>query len=301
MNKKQWMFQAAMIATVTVAATTAGTAFATEGGGSIYPNGAENYLVGAVPPPGLYVLEYLSGYNSSQLNDNAGNRIPLDFNLNATAAATRIIWVTDQKILGGQLAFHAIAPLVNLGVSINGAGQTKSGLGDMDFGSALAYHASENLHYLFAVDVSAPTGEYNKNDMANLGRNYWNMEPLFALTYEQPVGINADIKVMYDFNSINKDTNYRSGQEFHADYAIGWGFSKQFVAGIGGYVYQQTTDDTQSGNTILGNRGRALAIGPSVKYNSGKGWFITAKYSKEFDVRNRPEGSGYNIKMNLPF
>ena len=301
MNSKQWMRQAVMMAAVTVAATTGSSAFATEGGGSIYPNGAENYMVGAVPPPGLYVLEYLSGYSASQLNDNAGNQIPLNFNLNATAAATRFIWVTDQKILCGQLAFHAIAPLVNLGVSINGTGQTKSGLGDMDFGSALAYHASENLHYLFAVDVSAPTGEYNKNDMANLGRNYWNVEPLFAATYEQPVGINADIKIMYDFNSINKDTNYRSGQELHADYALGWGFSKAFVAGIGGYVYQQTTDDTQAGNTILNNRGRVLAIGPSVKYSNGKNWFVTAKYTKEFDVRNRPEGSGFNVKMNLPF
>ncbi len=301
MKNKQRMYQTMLMAATTIALIGSHHANATEGGGSIYPNGAENYMVGAVPPPGVYVLEYLSGYNASQLRDNSGNQVPVNFNLNVTAAATRAIWVTDQTLLGGQLAFHLIAPLVNLGVSVNGSGQTKSGLGDITVGSALAYHASENLHYLFAVDMNAPTGEYRQGDMANLGRNYWNIEPLFSMTYVQASGFNADVKAMYDINGINKATNYRSGQELHADYALGWGFGNRLVAGVGGYVYQQVSDDTQAGNTVLSNRGRAFSIGPSVKYDNGKGWFITARYSKEFSVENRPEGSGFNVKMILPF
>jgi len=297
MKNNMWIRKALLVA---VTATVGSTAFATEGGGSIYPNGAENYLVGAMPPPGVYALEYLSNYSASQLQDNNGNQIPMNFNLNVSAAATRLIWVTNQTVLGGQLAFHAIAPLVNVGVSVNGAGQTKSGLGDMTFGPALGYHVSENLHYIVAVDINAPTGEYNKNDMINLGRNYWNAEPVVAVTYIQPNGINADVKMMYDFNGRNNATDYRSGQEFHADYALGWGCSKSFVAGIGGYVYQQTTNDTSGGMTVQNNLGRALAIGPSVKYDNGKGWFVTVKYEKEFDVRNRPEGGGFNVKMNIP-
>ena len=33
-------------------------AHATEGGGSVYPTGAEGYLCCALPPPGLYALIY---------------------------------------------------------------------------------------------------------------------------------------------------------------------------------------------------------------------------------------------------
>ncbi len=297
MKSKMWVRKALIVAAV---ATTSGTAFATEGGGSIYPNGAENYLVAAIPPPGVYVLEYLSGYSADKLLDNNGNPAPINFDLNVTAAATRLIWVTDQQILGGQLAFHAIAPLVHVSASVNGAGQTKSGLGDITFGPALGYHASENLHYLYGLDFNAPTGQYNKNDMVNLGRNYWNLEPVFAVTYTQPSGLNADLKVMYDFNGINNETNYRSGQELHADYALGWGFGNGFVAGIGGYLYQQTDDDKVGGIIVQNNRGRAFALGPSLKYDNGKHWFITAKYEREFDVKNRPEGGGLNIKMIIP-
>nr|WP_232230018.1 transporter [Polaromonas glacialis] len=50
------------------------------------------------------------------------------------------------------------------------------------------------------MDVTAPTGSYDSNKLANLSRNYWNIEPVFAVTYVQPTGINADVKLMYDFN-----------------------------------------------------------------------------------------------------
>ena len=48
------------------------------------------------------------------------------------------------------------------------------------------------------------------------------------------------------------------------------------------------------------NKGRAFAIGPSVKYDSGKGWFVTAKWQKELAVRNRPEGSAVWLKAVFP-
>ena len=297
MSIKKWVRKAL---TVAVAVTACGAACATEGGGSIYPNGSENYLVSDMPPPGVHVLEYLSGYSADQLRDNNGNQVPIDFKLNVTAAATRVIWVTNQTLFGGQLGFHAIVPFVNVGASVNGAGQTKSGLGDSTFGPGLGYHVSENLHFVVAVDINAPTGEYDRHDMVNLGRNYWNAEPLAGVTYKQENGMNADLKVMYDFNARNNATDYRSGQELHADYALGWGFGKSFIAGAGGYIYQQTTNDNVGGSTVPNNRGRTMAIGPSVKYDNGRGWFFTAKYEKEFDVKNRSEGDGWWIKMVIP-
>jgi hypothetical protein len=273
---------------------------ATENGGSIYPNGNENYLSGAMPPPGVYALAYLSSYQADSLRDNTGAAKAVDFRLNVSAVATRVIWVTQQQLFGGQLAWAAIAPWVTVGATVNGNSQTKSGLGDMTFGPALGWNLSESLHLVAAVDVNAPTGQYNQADLINPGRNYWNMEPVLAISYVQQHGVNADLKLMYDINGSNQATHYRSGQELHADYALGWGFG-QFVAGVGGYVYQQVTDDSGPGAPEDGNRGRAVAIGPSFKYDNGKGWFITAKYEKEFLVENRPRGGGWNIKLNLPF
>jgi hypothetical protein len=275
-------------------------AMATEGGGGMYPNGNENYLVAAMPPPGFYVLEYLIGYKADKLIDNSGDQIPLDFKVNVAAAATRLIWVTDQQLMGGQLALHVIAPILNVDVTVAGRNQTQTGLGDMVLGAGLGYHASDKLHYVFAIDINTPTGSYDKNRLANLGRNYWNIEPLAAVSYIQKEGINADLKVMYDFNGRNKETNYTSGQELHADYALGWGFGNGWVAGIGGFAYRQITDDTANSSTVSNNLGQAVSIGPTLKYDNGKGFFLTAKIEKEFAVRNRAEGSSIKVKFNIP-
>ena len=133
-------------------------------------------------------------------------------------------------MLGGSLALHTVVPLLDVDFRANGARFKSSGLGDIAVGAALGYHASPALHYLFGVDVYAPTGKYDAKDPSSLGKNYWTIQPLAALTYTQPTGLNADLKVMYDFNQRNNDTRTRSGQAIHADYSLGWGLG----GGLGG-------------------------------------------------------------------
>lgn len=206
-----------------LAAASAGVQ-ATEGGGSSYPMGAENYMSGAMPPPGLYSQFYVGHYEADSLRGNHGEKVPVDFRVRANSVAPRLIWVTEQQVLGASLAFHAIVPLVDLKVELNGQSQSKQGLGDIIFGPALGYHYSDKLHSIFALDFIAPSGEYNRGDLANIGRNYWVVEPVAAVSYVDPNGLNVDAKIMYDFNQRNNATDYLSGSELHADYAVGWGW-----------------------------------------------------------------------------
>jgi hypothetical protein len=295
-KKKQSLLFASL-----AAALAAPLAGATETGGSSYPMGAENYLSGAMPPPGFYTLVFANRYSADKLKDGQGNNVPVNFKVTANAIAPRFVWVTDKKLFGGQVAHAAIVPLVNLDVGVNGASQSKTGLGDIIVTAlALGYHHSPKLHSVAALDIVTPTGSYNRADLANIGRNYWALQPVYTASYIDPAGWNWDFKLMYDINFRNRDTDYKSGRELHVDYALGYGFGNNWVAGIGGYAYRQVSDDKQSG-VDLGNRGRAFAIGPSIKYDNGKGTFITAKYQKETGVRNRAEGDAFWIKATMPF
>ncbi|WP_428422728.1 SphA family protein [Methylibium sp.] len=275
---------------------------ATEGGGSVYPAGVENYTCCAVPPPGWYGIAYAEHFRSDTLRDSNGDRIPVPgFKVRANVFAPRLIYVTPQTVAGGSLAVHAILPVVDLKVDAAGQSDSRSGIGDLTLGAALAWHHSAALHTLIALDVYAPTGGYEAGRLANIGRNYWAVQPLVGVSYIDPNGINADAKVMYTVNAKNKDTDYRSGQELIVDYALGWGLGNGWVVGAGGYVYEQTTDDRQAGATVSNAKGRAFAIGPSVRYDSGKGWFATLKYHKDSNVRNRAEGSALWLKAVVPF
>ncbi|RJG01032.1 SphA family protein [Noviherbaspirillum sedimenti] len=273
---------------------------AAEGGSTVYPLGVENFVAGALPPPGYYGMLFGQHYRATTLKDKDGNTVPVPFELTADVVAPRLIHVTDQTVAGGNLAFHAIFPVVHLDVRVGPRRQTRSGLGDITTGFSIGWHHTPKLHSLAGVDVFVPTGRYKKDDLANIGRNYWAAEPLYVVSYIDPNGFNADIKLGYIFNRTNTDTDYRSGQEFHFDYALGWGFANNWTAGVGGYVYQQTTSDRQGSNDLAGSKGRAFSIGPSIKYDSGKGWFVTAKWQKEMAVRNRPEGSAFWVKAAFP-
>lgn len=74
-----------------------GSAQASEGGGSTYNPGMDNFLVVAAPPPGYCVLEYLNHHRANELMDNAVNSAVPGVELNATAAATWFITAQLQK------------------------------------------------------------------------------------------------------------------------------------------------------------------------------------------------------------
>lgn len=273
---------------------------ATEGGGSSYPMGAENYMTGAMPPPGFYTLLFGNRYSADELKDARGNNVPINFKVTANVLAPRFVWVTGAKLFGGQVAHAMIVPAVDLDVRVNAASQNKTGLGDIIVTAlALGYHHSPQLHSVVALDIITPSGSFDKNELANIGRNYWAIQPVYTATRMAPSGLNWDVKLMYDINFKNKDTNYKSGQELHADYSLGYGLGNNWVVGVGGYAYKQTTGDEFNGADI-GNKGRAFAIGPSLKYDNGKGFFVTVKYQKEMSVRNRAEGGALWVKATIP-
>jgi hypothetical protein len=289
-------------AAVALAASACLNASATEGGGSIYPHGVENYMAGALPPPGVYGIVYGESYSADRVNDAQGNDLHVpDFKVTANVIALRPVWVTGQKIAGGDLVLHTIVPLVDLDVKVAGVSQGKTGVGDITVGAGLGFHHSANLHSIVALDVILPTGGYDKTDQANIGRNYRAVEPVLAVSWVDPGGFNADAKFGYLINSRNKDTDYRSGREFHFDYSLGWGLGSGWTAGVGGYYHRQMSDDNVAGADVANSRAKALAIGPSVKYDSGQGWFVTAKWQKETGVENRAQGRALWLKAVFPF
>jgi hypothetical protein len=79
--------------------------------------------------------------------------------------------MTEQQLFGASLASHAVDPLMDLKVELNGQAQSRQGLGDIIFGPALRFHHSEKLHSILALDFIAPSGDYNRGDLANIGRN----------------------------------------------------------------------------------------------------------------------------------
>ncbi len=264
--------------------------FATEGGGGAYPNGAEDFMLGAVPPPGFYYINYTTGYFSDTFRNSHGKSVVPDFKLSVYGNVSRLLFVSNKKILGGYWGMHALIPIMHMDVETPAGDDSKTGLGDIFIDPCIISWHSKNLHSVAGIEFVVPTGAYDKDDIANIGRNYWTIEPVFAFTHISDSGWEVSGKFMYDINFENDTTDYKSGQEFHCDYTVGKKINKGWTAGMGGYWYTQITDDKQNGIKVGdGNKGKVFAIGPQVKYDRGKTSFIL-KYQKEMSVENRPEG-----------
>lgn len=278
------------------------TAHATETGGGAYPNGAESIAVAQLPPPGTYLLGYSTYYTADRLNDGDGNSVVPDFSVDAFANIARIVHVTDRKILGATFAMQAFVPVVDLSVHAAGARQHKFGLGDMIVNPFILGWNKGNLNIIATMDTYVPTGRYRKSDLANIGRNYWTFEPVLAVTYADPKGgPELSAKLMYDFNTKNKATDYRSGQEFHVDMAAAYNFNPLTI-GITAYYYKQTTNDKQGGARVGpdGFKGEAFAAGPLIRYQLGH-VPITAQWQHEFHAENRPQGDKFWLKAAFRF
>jgi hypothetical protein len=117
----------------------------------------------------------------------------------------------------------------------------------------------------------------------------------------------------YQFNTKNPAANYRSGQEFHVDYALAQHLSATFAVGLGGYYYHQTTGDTLNGTEVnttaastlatgggKGNFGETFALGPLVDVSLGKA-VLKFSWDHEFFAYNRPQADLFYGRIAVGF
>jgi hypothetical protein len=274
---------------------------ATENGGGAYPNGAEDSMSGAVPPPGVYVINYSTYYMADRLRDNHGNRLNIPFRLGAFADVVRVLYSSKVQLLGGNAGAHLFLPVVSMNVTTPAGKGSKAGIGDIEFAPFIAWHLP-NFHAVAAIETIAPTGDFDKDKIANIGRNYWTFEPVLAFTYLSDGGIELSGKFMYDVNTKNTDTKYTSGNEFHVDYTAAYHYGP-WTFGANGYFYKQITNDLLGGEKVGtdGYKGQVLAAGPMIKYDIAKNLGVTLKYQREMLVRNKPEGDKFWLKIFYAF
>jgi len=281
-----------------------------------YPNGAESWLAGAVPPPGNYFLNYF-GHYGGKLRDGDGDKVP-STSVDAWFDALRFIKMTDTKILGGDWGMHLVVPVVYQKVKLGGDSKSVTGLGDITFNPIIIAWHTPNLHWTVALDLNMPTGKYKSGDpRESIGTNYWSVEPIFAATWLSDDGWELSGKFMYNIKRKNEDfrpapgapkMDYESGDEFHMDYVVGKHFGP-WAVGLAGYYLKQTTNDKLEGDTLpaidglwsRGRKGEVFAIGPSVSYTNKTGTMFIAQWHHETEAENRFRGDKAWFKLVLPF
>lgn len=287
-------------------------AHAVENGATITPPGIFEFGAGMLPPPTEHGTLGLrtSFVSADDLRDNQGNKTPVSTRLRVKTVSLAYVRTTHIDLLGGKYAFSAIVPWLDMNLRlgiptpagvIEQAGSANA-LGDIQISPVIVqWNLGPGLFANAGLQLQLPTGDYDRSRLINAGSNHWTVTPNAAFTYISKTGFEVSSAFSLNYNARNKDTQYRSGMEFQHDFGVGQHIGP-WTVGLGGYRYQQITDDKAPGLT-QGNRSRVIALGPAVSFfdPTSKMPIIFAHVYKEFGARNRAQGTQVAIRAAWSF
>ncbi|WP_435171241.1 SphA family protein [Falsirhodobacter sp. 1013] len=276
---------------------------AAENGNTQYSPGSSGFYSGAIPPvQGLYALSQTSYYSADRLTDDNGDRLPVSFGADVKVETLRLLGVTGWEAAGGKVWWQLVMPVIlDMDISAGSHGGSTSGLSDVLVAGGLAWHSGAHT-YVFGIDVALPTGDYDPGRLANAGLNHWSIQPTFGYHYLDVTdpAWEVAIGVRYLKNFENSDTDYTSGDELVIDYAAGYNFGS-FRAAVSGYLLEQLTDDEGPNVASDGNRGKGVAIGPSLNYTFANHALLGISWQKEIETESRPQGDTWQISFATRF
>jgi hypothetical protein len=176
-------------------------------------------------------------------------------------------------------------------------------VGDPSVGLFLGDRAGD-FHWQLGVTGFLPIGDYQEGELANIAKHRAALDVYGALTWIEPTsGIDVSNVLGVTFNAKNQSTNYRTGNEFHWEWAV----SKKFESGVSlgaiGYYYKQLTDDSGEGALLGGFRGEVTAIGVMAGYDFLVGRAPVSakvKYYHELESKNRLKGDAVFLTLSAP-
>jgi hypothetical protein len=150
-------------------------------------------------------------------------------------------------------------------------------------------------NYMFYITGDIPVGAYDPNRLANLGIGHGAIDSGGGYTYFDPkTGHEFSAVLGFTYNFENTFTNYQNGIDMHLDWGISQFLTKEWQLGFVGYLYDQISCDSGSGNKVGCFESRVIGVGPQVghifKITDDYQGYINLKGYKEFDAAHRPDG-----------
>ena len=277
---------------------------AAEGGYSNYIPGFYGDIALAVEPAdGLAMRNDVYFYRADGDGSVRSGIVELEVDVELSFDYLSFLYKPGIEVFGAQYATGATLVLGNVDLSgevsagpfSQSFGDDKTSYGDITLVPGIFYwNNGDKWHFSQSFYLVVPVGDYDENDAANTGLNYWTFETDFAATYlDQETGKDYSVVVGYGYNTENDDTDYQSGDEFHIDYVFNQFLSESLAIGIHGFYFKQLSGDSGDGALLGDFKAEASGIGPAVmwippKYE-GNVAFV-AKWLNEYDSENRLEG-----------
>jgi hypothetical protein len=293
---------------------TALEAKAAEYGFTSYGLGQNAFGAGVTPPAGTY-LSSATGFYDGKIGTTVefgGATLGAGARVEFLTSAINGLYVFDRKVLGGNLGVSATVPvgfididaMVRVGPLSGQRSTDGGGLGDIASKVQLGWQHGDFSHTVYLQAV-APTGRYETGFNPIIGLHRPGIDTGWAFTWTDKAHMlqfNGALGVTFNFE--NTATDYKTGDEFHFEWAIGREITPGLVFGLVGYDYRQLTGDSGSGDHLGPFKGQVDAIGLGFNGTTlvGKTPVIfNMRTYREFNADNHWEGNSSIASVTVRF
>jgi hypothetical protein len=150
-------------------------------------------------------------------------------------------------------------------------------------------------NYMTYITGDVPVGAYDSNRLSNVGIGHGAIDAGGGYTYLNPqTGHEFSGVLGFTYNFTNQSTQYQNGVDMHFDWGASQFLTKQFQAGLVGYVYQEVGCDSGSGDRVGCFQSRVVGVGPQLGFiiplSTTTQGYLNLKSYWEFANQNRPDG-----------
>jgi hypothetical protein len=282
------------------AAAFAQHASAFEGGISPYPASATGDNIASMPPfPGLFALQQFNYSFSNGLYGNDGEKLPVPFHSSVATSVTRLLASYPFELFGARLYSQLVVPVVSLHTTVAGQSSTQNGLSNITVSPVIVdWRPTRELSVATGLDLALETGSYSATK-PSVAVGYLSLQPVFAVRYSRPDGIDVGLSNRFLINQRNHETGYTSGDAYLGEIEAGWHFGRWKLGVVGSYL-NQYSNDTVNGKTVAsGYRTRSAGFGPSIVYDAGP-IKINLNYQQGLYAANTSKSNNVWLNIAVP-
>jgi hypothetical protein len=285
------------------------TVEAAESASGAYVLGIRGPGAGITPPEGLFFSNQIYVYDGeiSGRLPLEGGRIPARAQVSPIVNIPTLLWITPVTLGDARLGVSLTAPFGQVSVEGTlGPLRVEDDIFSFADPSVAVFLGGriENVHWQAGVTTFLPIGDYRVGDLANISKNRLAFDVYGALTWLEPtLGLDVTNVVGFTFNQENEATDYRTGTEFHWEWAVSKKFENGLSVGGVGYYYNQIGEDEGRGARLGAFKGEALAIGATLGYDFKAGQIPIStriRYYHELRTENRLEGDAVFVSVSMP-
>lgn len=276
--------------------------------------GTSNVFDGFAGKPGFVYQGYAQLFQTQKLTGDRGQNMHSDLKINSLVQLNQFIYLTPLKVLGGNLSFTVLVPVVQLSAS-NSSGPSPSVntgvLGDITQGTAVQWSGKKLFGKPFShraeLAVTLPLGSYDDSYNINASAHAYTFSTYhtFTLMFSDKFSISSRNQFNYNtriMGQLAKAGAFYNGN-YTADYAVMPGLR---VAAVG-YFLSQLNQDTYDGSSsyyqqqgISDTREKVFGYGAGLAYFAKSGTLIELKTFLETASKNRAQGYRPTLRILVP-